>query len=86
MMNIKYLKGWEVGGRKLVLDVCKSWHTMIQGQVSNPQSFLTAIRRIEASPEWMTFQTPEVSEKKFNKSLGRDLGKRFTIPLSICSR
>lgn len=30
-----------------------------------------------ASPEWMTFQTPEVSEQKFKQSLGRDLGKEI---------
>lgn len=30
-----------------------------------------------ASPEGMTFLTPEVSEQKFKQSLGRDLGKEI---------
>lgn len=33
--NVKYLKGWDVGGRKLVLDVSLRGHAKIQGQILN---------------------------------------------------
>lgn len=44
--NVKYLKGWDVGGRKLVLDVSLRGHAKIQGQIFKPtKSLLTAIQR-----------------------------------------
>lgn len=58
VINIKYLRSWDVGGRKFVLNVSLNWHTKIQGQISNHQ-FSHSSPKNKVSPKRVTFLDPK---------------------------
>lgn len=49
-IHVNFLKGWDVGGRKSVLDVSLSWHTKIQGQFSNQQRAFSQLLKEQGTP------------------------------------
>lgn len=83
MSNINYLRSWDVGGRKFVLNVFLNWHTKIQGQISNHQFSRSYSKKV--SPKRVTFLVPQECEQKLKQLCGRAaLWNRFTN-LTVCS-